>query len=227
MNAPLRVFVGYDERQPVAYSVLQHSIHRHASVRVQIEPLMLDKLPLERRGLTAFTFSRYLVPWLCDYEGWAAFLDPDTVVTADIADLFRQGREMCAVQVMQDQPRFEWPSVMLFNCVRCKALTPRWVDNPMSKPQELDWGERGTFGREWNHLVGTADPNEDAKLYHFTEGIPIWNEVAGRAEDKYWFEAYEAMKHTVSWQELMGGSVHAKPVIARMLARYGMKIGQA
>ncbi len=151
-------------------------------------------------------------------------MDGDIVVTGDIADLFAQTDPRYAVQVMQDQPRFEWPSVMLFNNAQCKALTPGWIDNPTSKPAELEWGEVGKFTPEWNHLVGTSDPATPAKLYHFTEGIPAWDEVRGRDEDRHWFDAWTAMQHTVSWQELMGGSVHAKPVIARMLKRYGMNV---
>ena len=77
----LNVFIGYDPRQPVAYNVLQHSIVRHASEPVAITPLILKQLPIERRGLTEFTFSRFLVPYLCGFKGMAVFLDADMVVT--------------------------------------------------------------------------------------------------------------------------------------------------
>jgi len=102
-----RVFVGFDERQPVAYNVLQHSLHRYAKGRVQVEPLMLDKLPITRRGLTQFTYSRFLVPYLCNYEGAAIFMDADVVVKADIGELLAQADGVSAVQVMKDQHKFE------------------------------------------------------------------------------------------------------------------------
>lgn len=215
----IRCFVGYDPRQPVAYNVLQHSIHRHAKGRVTVEPLMLDKLPIKRRGLTEFTYTRYLVPYLCGYEGAAVFMDADIVVTGDIAELFAQADPRYAVQVMQEQPRFEWPSVMLFNNSLCDALTPQWIDSAESKPAELDWGEVGTLPPRWNHLVGTADPAIAANLYHYTQGLPCWEETRGRPEDDHWFEAYQQMNHTVGWRELMGGSVHAEPVIRRYMER--------
>ena len=117
------VFIGYDPRQPLAYNVLQHSIVRHSSRPVAITPLILSQLPMKRRGLTEFTFSRFLVPYLCGFKGKALFLDADMVVTGDISELFEQD-ELYAVAVQQDQPKFEWPSVMFFNCGACIRLTP-------------------------------------------------------------------------------------------------------
>ena len=58
----LRIFVGIDERQPVAYHVLVSSIQRRSSRPVAITPLLIHQLPIKRQGLTTFTFSRYLVP---------------------------------------------------------------------------------------------------------------------------------------------------------------------
>src|SRR5258706_15815096 len=110
----IRVFAGYDSRQPLAFNVLQHSIQRHTQRRVTVEPLMLDRLPIKRRGLTEFTFSRFLVPWLCDYEGQAIFMDSDIVLTGDIGELWDAPDCTADVYVMQDQAKFEWPSVMVF-----------------------------------------------------------------------------------------------------------------
>src|SRR6266478_2618827 len=84
----IRVFGGFDSRQPLAFNVLQSSIQRYTQRRVTVEPLILDRLPIKRRGLTEFTFSRFLVPWLCDYEDKAIFMDSDIVVTGDIGELW-------------------------------------------------------------------------------------------------------------------------------------------
>ena len=73
----IRIFVGYDPREAVAWSVLAHSIHARATQPVSIAPLMLSQLgglmwrhpnPLQS---TYFSFSRFQVPYLCDYRGWA------------------------------------------------------------------------------------------------------------------------------------------------------------
>lgn len=216
---PIRVFIGYDPRQPVAYNVLQHSIVRHASRPVSITPLILRQLPIKRRGLTEFTFSRFLVPYLCDFKGKAMFMDADMVVTSDIAELF-DSDEDSAVSVMQEQPKFEWASVMLFNCEACNYLTPEFVDDEKNPLFDLTWAHTiGKLPVEWNHCVGYMEPKE-ARLYHYTQGLPVWHETRGLPEDKAWAEEYKAANFTVPWKDLMGTSIHAKPVLKRMLAKY-------
>ena len=73
---------------------------------------MIQQLPLKRMGLTPFTYSRFLVPQLCNYEGWALFLDLDMLVQGDIAELFDLADESQAVMVVKSNARFEWASVM-------------------------------------------------------------------------------------------------------------------
>ena len=69
----IRVFIGYDSREAIAFHVLSHSIHSRASEPVDISPLMLSQLksvfwreshPLQS---TDFSFSRFLVPHLSGY----------------------------------------------------------------------------------------------------------------------------------------------------------------
>jgi hypothetical protein len=218
MNEPLRVFIGYEPRQPIAYTVLQHSIVRYSSKPVSITPLILSQLPINRRGLTEFTYTRFLVPWLCSYRGTALFMDADMVVNGDIAELFAEA-DMSAVSVMQDQARFEWSSVMHFQCSACRILTPEFINDPKNKLLDLSWAHTiGNLPKVWNHCVGYAEPRTDAKLYHYTQGLPVWAETEGLPEDDAWIREHQAANSTVSWAELMGDSVHAKHVIARKQA---------
>ena len=83
----LDVFIGYDHRQAISFTVLHQSILETASVPVRVSSLRLPTLPLKRAGLTPFTWSRFLVPWLMDYKGWALFLDVDILVRGDLKDL--------------------------------------------------------------------------------------------------------------------------------------------
>ncbi len=213
----LRVYVGYDPRQPLAYNVLQHSIVRQSSKPVSITPLILGQLPLKRRGLTEFTFSRFLVPYLSNYTGSSLFLDADMVVKGDIAELFDCVDQNADVQVMQEQPQFEWASAMLFNNWRCKKLTPEFVEDASNKMFDLAWAEKvGKFPKEWNHCVGYMEESE-AKLYHYTQGIPCWEETKG-VEDQPWITEFKRMLYTVSWSALMGNSVHAVHVRKRLAA---------
>lgn len=228
MSDSVKIFVGFDPRQPVAYNVLQSSLHRHSKRRLQIEPLILDKLPIKRRGLTEFTYSRFLVPWLCDYEGAAIFMDADIVVTGDIGELIDAAEGASCVQVMQAQQKFEWASVMLFNCARCEILTPDYIDDKTHPLLDFAWavemdgiGGVGNIPPEWNYCVG-YEKEREAKLYHYTQGIPVWSETRGNPEDQHWMTEYGHMVYTVDWKELMGNSIHAKPVLQRFLGRYGI-----
>ena len=88
------VFIGYDPREAVAFSVLAYSIHARASVPVSIAPLMLSQLTgvltRERHALqsTDFSFSRFLTPYLAGFEGWSLFMDCDMLMLDDIARLW-------------------------------------------------------------------------------------------------------------------------------------------
>lgn len=205
----MRIFIGYDPRQPVALQVLMHSIYSRASQPVSITPLVLSQLPIKRRGLTEFTFTRYLVPYLCDYEGQALFLDADMLVLGDICELFEQASQnKDAVSVVKGKTRFEWPSLMFFNNAQCIKLTPWMIEH--DAPQKLEWADSiGDLPKEWNHIVGYDDPNPQAKLIHYTMGIPCFDETKDCEYGQIWRDEMRQTITTVSWQEIMGGSVHA------------------
>lgn len=202
------IFIGVDIRQPIAYTALQSSIIARASEPVAIIPLLIDSLPITRRGLTDFTFTRYLPPYLMDYHGTALFLDADMIVLDDICKLFDLADDNYAVQVVKAKDRFEWPSLMLFNCAKCTSLTPEFIEN--DQPQALRWGAVGELPKEWNHCVGYDEPNAEAKLIHYTMGIPAFKEVQHLERTDDWFQEMKAANSTVSYEELMGKSVHAE-----------------
>jgi hypothetical protein len=209
---PIRIFIGVDARQPVGLAVLSHSIQWRSSRTVAIQPLILSQLPIKRRGLTDFTFSRFLVPWLCDFKGHAIFMDSDILVTGDIAELDACADTVNDVQVMQDQPRFEWPSVMLFNNALCRVLTPEYVDDKTNPLFDLNWARSvGTFPKEWNSCCFYNPPMPTAKLFHYTAGLPVWPETNGnRPEDVLWTKEHRQLNSSAPWRELMGPSIHAK-----------------
>lgn len=203
----MKIFIGFDPRQPVAYNVCRYSIERRASKPVQIMPLRLDWMPIKRRGLTDFSFSRYLVPHLCGYEGEALFLDPDMLVLDDIHKITEHLRPIDAVSVVKNPRRFEWSSLMYFQNKYCQKLTPELVDK--GSPQDLKWAPHiGELPTEWNHLVGYDAPNPAAKLVHFTMGIPCWPETQKCEYSREWNKEAAMSMSTCSWAELMGDSVH-------------------
>ena len=217
----IRVFIGYDSREAVAFSVLSHSIHRHASAPVAVAPVMLDELQgvyrRERNPLqsTDFSFSRFLTPWLCDFRGWAVFMDCDMLMREDIANLWRLRDERYAVQVVKHhhvpredtkflgatQTKYEkknWSSVMLMNCERCRVLTPEFVNAASGlELHQFKWLEsEGLIGEippAWNHLVGYDPPRADAALVHFTIGGPYFEEYRDCEYAQEWRDARQEM----------------------------------
>lgn len=215
-NSPLRIFIGFDPRQVVSYTALCTSLIRHSSKPLAITPLVIETLPLERRGLTPFTFSRFLVPYLCGYEGRALFLDADIMARADVSELFEIAQGSPSVWVSKNRLKFEWASVMLFNNERCAVLTPDYVQKT-ENPLMLSWAEEvGDLPPEWNHLVGYDAPNPDAKMVHFTQGVPAFPETADSEHADEWLATVNASRSAQPWVTLMGNSVHAEPVIERL-----------
>jgi lipopolysaccharide biosynthesis glycosyltransferase len=219
--SPIRVFIGFDGREDVAFSVLAHSIHRNASQPVSIAPVMLSQLGgVYRRDVnplqsTQFSFSRFLTPWLCGYEGWAVFMDCDMLVLDDIARLWALRDERYAVQVVKHvhvpkedvkflgavQTKYEkknWSSVMLMNCAKCTALTPEYVNTATGlQLHQFKWLDDdsliGELPSRWNHLVGYDPPRKDASLVHYTIGGPYFEEYAQCEYAREWWHERELM----------------------------------
>lgn len=219
----IRIFIGYDPRETVAWHVLSHSILARASEPVAITPLSLKNLgPLmwrERNPLqsTDFSFSRFLTPYLSGYEGWSVFMDCDMLVLDDIANLWKLRDERYAVMcvkhehVPQEETKFlgatqtkyqkkNWSSVMLFNNARCRALTPDYVNTASGlELHQFKWLESdeliGELPHRWNHLVGYDDPQPGQSLVHYTIGGPYFEKWRDCEYAAEWFAEREAMLH--------------------------------
>ena len=222
----LRIFVGFDPRQVIGYTACATSILSRSSLPVAITPLILETVPIKRQGLTPFTYSRFLVPWLCGFEGWALFVDADVIFTADVAKLFAYGHERFAV-VIRDDPdgiAFERAALMLFNCAHPDnaVLRPAYVGDAerCRTPHLIDWTLAvGTFDPRWGHLAGYNAPREDALAVHFTQGVPAWPETFDCEWSEHWVRAValamypwslKQVETQIPWSAVMGRSVHAK-----------------
>ena len=211
----MRVYIGIDPRQPVAYNVLQWSITRRASKPVAIIPLVLPQLPITRRGLTDFTYSRYLCPALCGYQGVSVFMDADMLVLNDINQISECLNGNHAVYVRKSEHRFEWPSLMVFNNSQCQKLTKEYINDESTNPQSFEWADSvGELPTEWNFTVGyDAVTPRSPCLVHYTAGIPHHPETRQCDYATEWWNEYASMIGNCSWLELMGDSVHAEMVI--------------
>lgn len=212
----MRVFIGVDPRDAVSFNVLQWSIIRRASQPVVVCPLVLPQLRFARQGLTHFTFTRYLVPSLCGFQGKALFLDSDMLCLGDIVELFSMEFDD-PVAVVKNKERFEWPSLMMFNNAKCGKLTREYLEDETSKPMTFEWAQSvGELPAEWNHCVGYDEPRNDAKLVHFTAGTPGFKERRATEYAGDWFVEKESMNSQVSWLEIHGGSVHRDKVLSEI-----------
>lgn len=219
----IRVFIGYDPREAVAFNVLAYSIQARASEPVSIAPVMLSQLKgiltRERHPLqsTDFSFSRFLTPYLSDYSGWSLFMDCDMLVLDDIAKLWNLRDERYAVMVVkhdhvpkeqvkflgEPQSRYEkknWSSVMLFNNTKCRTLTPQYVNSASGlQLHQFKWLASdeliGAFPDRWNHLVGYNPPRRDASLVHYTLGGPYFPEYRDCEYAEEWRAERDATLH--------------------------------
>ena len=221
-----RVFIGYDDRQAVSYTALQQSILETASQPVSVTPLILNTLPITRRGLTPFTFSRFLVPWLCNYQGHALFLDADMFLVSDICEMTRYFNGEHAISVVRSIAQFEQSSVMLFNNAHPKnrTLTPDFIENTEENMHGLCWLDEADIGdmdRKWNQLVGYQDCQGMSGNLHFTMGVPAFPETSTSEFGQIWTDcAKRAIGVTKTWGEIMGQSVHSVQINGHHFPKY-------
>jgi hypothetical protein len=217
----IRAFLGYDHREVVAYQVACHSIQSRASQPVTIAPVMLAQLKgvftRERNSLQSadFSFSRFLVPWMCGFEGWALFADCDILC---LAELWALRDERFAVMCVhhdhrptgetkflgEKQTQYEkknWSSLMRMNCPKCSALTPEYVNTkPGLELHRSRWLENenliGEIPHKWNHLVDYDPPAPEGELgiIHYTEGGPYFADYRTCGYADLWRREFRSMQ---------------------------------
>jgi hypothetical protein len=238
----LPVFIGYDSREPEAYEVAKASILKHATMPVHIQKLnerALRHSTLYRRTWhaegnqkvddidgkpfsTEFSFSRFLVPALCQWEGWAVFMDCDQLFKADIAKLLHEADPKKAIQVckqryipndglkmdgMRQEKYFRknWSSFMLWNCAHAtnRMLTTDAVNcEPGSWLHGLGWcpdDEIGDLNHGWNWIDGTS--KVEPLNVHYTLGGPWFPHM--RDSNAPYFEDWRNMAKEIGiWRHM-------------------------
>lgn len=213
-----KVFIGWDTREDIAYQVCEWSI-KSRSNDVDVIPLVQKDLrtvglytrDIDPLSSTEFTFTRFLIPTIMNYKGWALFCDCDIIYLEDIQNLFDLADDKYAVMCVKHEykveegikmdgklqtiyPRKNWSSVVLFNCGHPsnQKLTRELVNTETGKYLHrfawLDDSEIGEIPHEWNWLVGVYnEPNDGSpKAIHYTEGGP-------------WFKNYRDCEYSKEW----------------------------
>jgi hypothetical protein len=217
---PLRVYIGWDSREDIAYRVARHSLLRHASIPVEVTALRQDEL--RAQGLytraedplatTEFTYTRFLVPHLAGYAGWALFVDCDFLFFGDVAELLAHCDDRLALACVHHDyaptdttkmdgkpqtayPRKNWSSFMLLNCGHpaTRTLTPERVNRETGAYlHRLEWApdpQIGALPADWNWLEGWSPRPAEGypRAVHMTRGGP-------------WFEGWQDVDYADEWR---------------------------
>ncbi len=221
MNTELiKVFIGYDPVESVAWHVMAHSIFTKSSKPVALIPVNLANLKdvfnrdRDAKQSNEFSFSRFLVPYLSGYEGYALFFDCDMMLRTDITEIFDvvkedPGKAVYVVKhdyeprdeikylntVQYKYPRKNWSSVVLWNCSHPsnKKVDLDYVNNATAMElHRFMWlkdEEIGELNVRWNWLVGEyLEPPEDVKNVHWTVGGPYFKEYSDADFSSEWFD---------------------------------------
>ena len=226
MTQPFNIYVGWDSREPIAADVLKYSIEKHTSVPVNVIYLQQDKLreqglywrEVDALASTEFTFTRFLVPYLNNYQGHAIFVDCDFLAIDDLAELINQADKRKAVQVVQHDytppegvkmdgqrqlpyPRKNWSSMVLWNCDHKdnRKVDLEFVNTATGQElHRFTWlkdKDIGELSPEWNWLVNWYREKRDGypKFIHYTEGGPWFNEYRNCEYADLWLDAESQM----------------------------------
>lgn len=210
----MRIFIGHDSRQPENTKACVASIERFGH-KVEILDLEAIKATTgyERNedGSTEFTYTRFLVPYLCNYEGIALFCDSDFIWLYDPAELLEYYSPVNAVSCVkhdrmpvrsklkmegklnQPYPRKWWSSLMLFNCEHryVKRLSVDYINRIDSATlHRFVWAGNsiGDLPVEYNYLVGYYDNDMIPRALHFTDGTPRFESYKNEPFAEKWYE---------------------------------------
>lgn len=218
----INYYIGYDSKQPSIAEVCKHSMEWWIPDE-RLHLLKLSELqhyykrPHDQNQATEFSFTRFLVPYLNNYKGWAVFCDGDFLWVDDPDSLEQYLDPSMAVLCVQHNiqpddltpikmnnktqiwyPRKNWSSLMLINCEHelVKKLTPEVVNTSLaSYLHQLEWAEDriGSLPLQYNFLVGYYFPQGDVYAYHFTDGIPLHPGYENCEYSDLWMNEYNLL----------------------------------
>ena len=215
-------FIGYDSKEDIAYRVCKQSLIKNSSISINVLSLKLYELvakkiynrSIDPLASTEFTYSRFLVPSIMNFKGWAVFCDCDFIFFEDVAKLFSNLSEEKAVYCVQHDytpsekhkmdgqqqtiyPRKNWSSFIVFNCSHPsnRKLNVDLVNKETgSFLHQFKWlkdSEIGSLDERWNWLEGWTSLHNKENPYavHFTRGGP-------------WFDEWQDVEFADKWIEL-------------------------
>jgi len=212
----LHIFIGWDAREVEAADVLKYSLLKHASIPLDIRFLKLAELdfhrPCDPLQSTDFTYTRFLAPDLCGYQGKAIFMDCDMLCLGDIKELDDLDMSGLALRVVKHDyrptaqikmdgriqtvyPRKNWSSLMIMNCPKLTLWTKEVVERQtgayLHRFQDIPDEQIGEIPNTWNTLDWM---DENTKLIHYTSGGPWFDAYKDHPYSALWFQYLEEMR---------------------------------
>ena len=212
------VYVGFNPRESVAYHVFCHSVLTRTKANVSFTPVCGD----QDDASNTFSKARFWIPELQGYRGWAIWADGDMLCRTDIQELWDLKKPQFDVMVVkhdyqtkyptkylgqrnEDYPCKNWSSLMLMDCGNAIWRRPQYRDllkGPAGLLHRFSFLEDERIGelpKEWNWLVSEYPSNPDAKLVHYTIGIPPFYPNCDYASE--WYREMKAMTHHEHWDQ--------------------------
>ena len=219
----VKIFIGYDPVEAIAFHTLVKSIMNKATIPFEIIPLDIRNLsmytrPVDLKQSNEFSFTRFLVPYLSEYKGVSIYFDCDMMLRSDIAEVLQEVNDKPVYLVKHDYtpkdkykylgtkqynyPRKNWSSFVVWNCGHDsnKIVTDSFVNTASAAELHqfkfLKDNEIGELDVCWNWLVGEYNnPPDDVKNVHWTIGGP-------------WFTKYKDVDFADEWLQLKGGMIN-------------------
>jgi lipopolysaccharide biosynthesis glycosyltransferase len=220
----IKIVVGFDQREAIAYHTFSQSVLEKSSLPVLFLPLSMNTLKgykeTHNDKSNDFVYSRFLTPYLHNFEGWAIFADGDMVCQSDIKELWDLRDETKALQVVmhdyktkfkqkylgntnENYPRKNWSSLILWNCShpKHKVLTPDFISSQTGKYLHrfswLDDEDIGELPIDWNWLAIEYPNNPKAKIIHYTLGTPCFKDYRNTDMSGMWLEVQKKVNEGI------------------------------
>ena len=212
-------FIGYDSKEDIAYRVCKQSLLKYSSIDIDVIALKLYELSakgfykrtIDPLASTEFTYSRFLVPSLMNFKGWAVFCDCDFLFFEDVAKLFIGLSNNKAVYCVKHDytpkekhkmdgqqqtiyPRKNWSSFIIYNCAHPSnrkldiELVNKETGSYLHQFKWLEDDEIGSLDERWNWLEGWTSQQNNGSPFavHYTRGGP-------------WFDEWQDVEFAKEW----------------------------
>ena len=205
---PLNVYIGYDSRHNdiEKVQIKSHIDAMNRQVREETHQFIPEFKLLDKASIpeytreyanqsTEFTYSRFLIPYLENYEGFSMFIDNDFIWKQPFWEMFYflhpdnavacvqydyELEKMSKVKMGGEKnvmyPKKLWSSLMIFNNAHedCKKLTPEVINTATGQYlHQFEWTD--SIDRIPDKYILTEGMSDDEKRYHavhYTRGGP-------------------------------------------------------